>query len=360
MGGVRPRIFLLGFGGVGRTLARRLLETGPTRAPVWNIVAVADSRGVLYDEGGVDLAEALRVKETTASLGPAGARAWDAREALARVMPDIVVEATLSDPLRGEPGTGQVLQALRGGADVVTCNKGPLAVRYAEVEQALRASGRRLRYGTTVGGIVPILETLVEHLPAAEITGVDAVLNTSTQFVLHRLGCGLSFPQAWEEARRLGYTEPDPRRDQEGWDAAMKAAILHNLLFGRPIAPVDVRREPLTPDSEARALRAIQNGGRLVSLTRVRSGQASVELTEVDADSHWVLPGGVNRFCIETRRAGTLSLEGRGAGPEETASGLLADLLTLLRGSGPSSASPPIGERYSLPLPAWTPAGAVG
>ena len=46
---------------------------------------------------------------------------------------------------------------------------------------------------------------------------------------------GASFEDALREAQDLGYAEPDPTNDVEGWDSAYKLAILASLAFGAPV-----------------------------------------------------------------------------------------------------------------------------
>ncbi|MDE1821795.1 MAG: hypothetical protein KGJ23_14925 [Euryarchaeota archaeon] len=342
-GGPRPgprgpsprRVLLLGFGHVGRAVAERLLEEGHGDPDFpWRVVGIVDSRGALIDEAGVDLRAALSSKTTAGRLEGPTWRDWDALQALDELRPEVVVEVSVADPVRGEPGTTHVLAALDAGADVVASNKGPFALRHREVLAAVARTGRRVRYGTTVGGIVPILETLVERLPTAEVTQVRAVLNGTTQFVLDRIAQGASFDDAVGEARRTGLAEPDPSWDLDGHDAALKAAILHNALFTPPITAAEVPRDPLGPDLIPRLQKLRSEGKGVAFVTTVRAGSAEVRCEEVRAGSPWSEGGPANVFEISTRRVGTLLLQGRGAGPQATATGVLADLTSLEALSG--------------------------
>src|SRR5438445_599416 len=57
---------------------------------------------------------------------------------------------------------------------------------------------------------------------------------------------GAGFADALEEAQALGYAEPDPTADVEGFDAAAKAAILAGLAFHTSVGAADVHREGIT------------------------------------------------------------------------------------------------------------------
>lgn len=322
------RLVLVGFGRVARALARRLVASGRPdgKSARFRVVAVFDSRGCVADPRGVALDELIRRKERTGRLEGPGATVWDLDTVLRDLAPQIVVETTWSEPRPGEPGRRHILSALLAGADVVTSNKGPLARHSAEVLETSRMMGRELRFGTTVGGIVPILESIRGPLRACGVTRIEGVVNGTTQFVLGRLADGVSWAEAVASAVQEGITEPDPRHDLDGHDAAMKAAILHNVLFAPPLDPRRVARRPVDASSQARAHRLGEQGRRLVVLTEVTPDGARLRWVEVDRGDPWDLPSATNRFVIETERAGTLTLTGAGAGPEATAAGLLAEL----------------------------------
>ncbi len=241
----------------------------------------------------------------------------------------MVVDVSVSDAVRGEPSTSNLLTALRAGRDAVTSNKGGIALHGHRVARAAAAARCRLRFGTTVGGLVPILEVLVQHLPPGEVLRVRGVMNATSQFVLTQLAEGRTFPEALREGKRLGFTEPDPRRDLDGTDAAFKAAIVHNCLFVPPLHPKEIPREPVTPSLERRAQRARQRGHTLVALAEVRPGAGAIRIQEVPIESAWASPGATSIFEVETRGLGTLRLQGPGAGPEATAAGLYSELLEL-------------------------------
>lgn len=337
------RVVLVGFGHVGRAFASRLAEvTGSERVQRWKVVAIVDSRGAWVDESGVDLRAAVSRKSARGALSGPEIRRWDARTTIEALRPDVVVEVSVSDPEQGEPGAGHILAALEQGADVVSSNKGPFVLRWEEIVALAERQKRSVRFGTTVGAIVPILETLAERLPAAEVTQVRAVLNGTTQFVLSEIARGQGFDQAVSEAQARGYAEPDPSRDLGGIDAAFKATLVHNVLYSPPIEAASVAREPLRPRDVGWIRQVAREGAAVAAVATITRGRAEVRLERVPQKSLWALPGPSNVFEIETRYAGTLVLQGRGAGPAETAVGLLGDLSGLeeatkgIRGPRPS------------------------
>ncbi|MCI4323212.1 MAG: hypothetical protein L3K03_04225 [Thermoplasmata archaeon] len=334
--GVEPlRLALVGFGSVGQEVARRLLEPNfalPDRRSC-RVVAVADSSGWIINDRGIDLAGTLYAKLATGSIGGVPR---DASGLWRTLRPHVVIEVARSDPRTAEPGTTIISTALEAGIDVVTSDKLPIAHHGHELQGRALLKGSELRHSTTVGGIVPILSALKEHLRAAEVLRVDGIANGTTQFVLDSLDHGSSFPAALSEARRQGLTESDPSWDLSGFDSALKGTIIHNLLFAPPITPVQVEREEVDPRRVEEATRDCDSSHRVAALLEVEPQSVRIRLCPVVRGGPWDVREATNVFRVETRHAGTLWFRGAGAGPEATASGVLADLLGLrcLQSSG--------------------------
>src|SRR5690606_30530749 len=93
-------------------------------------------------------------------------------------------------------------------------------------------SGADLYYEAAVAGAIPLVRPLRESLHGDRVTRITGIVNGTTNYVLSRMDAtGAGFHEALEEATELGYAEPDPTADIEGFDAAAKAAILASLAF---------------------------------------------------------------------------------------------------------------------------------
>jgi homoserine dehydrogenase len=322
------RLALVGFGSVGQEVARRLLdpEFVLPDGRACRVVAVADSSGWIIDGAGVDLVSTVRTKRSTGSIGGVPA---DAREVWHTVRPHVVLEVARSDPRTAEPGTSLISSALEAGIDVVTSDKLPIAHHGLDLQQRAFREGSELRHSTTVGGIVPILSALRENLRAADVLRVEGIANGTTQFVLDSLDRGTSFPDAVSEARRQGLTERDPSWDLSGFDSALKGTIIHNLLFEPAITSDQVEREEVDARRVQEATQECDPSHRVAALLDVEPGSVRVRLRVVERGGPWDVREATNVFRVETRHAGTLWFRGAGAGPEATASGVLADLLGL-------------------------------
>src|SRR5262245_51580802 len=131
-----------------------------------------------------------------------------------------------------EPARTLVLRAMEAGKSVVTANKALLAEHGPELFDEAVRRGVDLLYEAAVGGGIPVIRSIREHLAGDRVTRLTAILNGTTNFILTRMTeDGTSLEAAIEEAQALGYAEADPTADVGGHDAAAKAAILATIAF---------------------------------------------------------------------------------------------------------------------------------
>lgn len=321
-------VVLAGVGRVGGALARLLADH-----PELRVIGAADSRSIREDRSGIDLAAIVRGTDGAPRRAPRTAwRRGTLEELLGDLAPvrGTVVELTGADPVHGEPGARLMRTALGSGWNVVSANKGALALHLGDLRARADAAGLALRYSAAVGGAVPVLAALVGPLSAAGVTRIEAVVNGTTQYVLGRVAHGIAGPQALEEARRHGFAEADANFDLSGYDAAAKASLLHATVFGSPLAVEAIPREAVDAALLDRAGSLSGRRRRLVQVAAVERGTAEVRLREVPRGDPWDVEGARNRFVVTTSRAGTLVFEGPGAGPSPTASAVLGDLLAIV------------------------------
>src|SRR6266511_700378 len=189
--------------------------------------------------------------------GQAAGRARHAAAVVADPEVDVVVEV-----MGGiEPARSLILEAIRLGKPVVTANKELLATHGGELFDAADAAGVDLKFEAAVGGAVPIVAPLKESLAGDRVRRVLGIVNGTTNYVLWRMAStGAGYAEALAEATELGYAEPDPRADVEGFDAAAKCAILASLAFNTRVVAGDVYREGITDVTAADIAAAARMG----------------------------------------------------------------------------------------------------
>lgn len=249
-----------------------------------------------------------------------------------------------------DPARDYIARTLASGRHVVTANKEVMAKHGAELLAVAAQHDVRLLYEASVAGGIPIISPLSRDLLANEVTGVTAIVNGTTNFMLTAMANeGADYDVVLAEAQRLGYAEPDPTADVEGFDAVYKLAILCGLAFGLEVAPEAIDRQGISSLIARDFAYASELGYtiKLLASARLSDGAliASVRPTLIGHDEPLAKVDGVlNAVQIEGDLVGSVLFEGPGAGPAPTASAVLADVLELGRdivaGRPPSTVAP--------------------
>ncbi|MFS8638959.1 MAG: homoserine dehydrogenase, partial [Gemmatimonadota bacterium] len=309
------RIALAGCGTVGGALLQLLRERAG---------AIEATHGLHAEVVGILVRDASRPR----APGVASDLITDDVDAFLAVDCDVVIEA-----IGGlEPAHRIACHALAAGRSFITANKALVAAHGEELERIARERNVSFFYEAAVAGGVPIVRVLRDSLLHTGIRSIRGILNGTTNYILTRMGDGVSLAAALAEAQAQGFAEADPSRDLDGRDAADKIAILAWQTFGIPPSTLQVERSGLLPEPEEVVRTADAFGGtvRLVAeCLRTPGGvTASVEPVVVAWDSEFArTPAEENLVVIETEAAGTIRLSGPGAGGSATASAILADLL---------------------------------
>ncbi|POX45482.1 homoserine dehydrogenase [Streptomyces sp. Ru72] len=338
----RYDLALIGFGGVNRALAELVSRRGDRLAGelgfTLRVVAITDLRaGSLVDTDGIDLAPLLAAEPGELDFaGLAGGSADPRNEWVIREVPaDIVVEATFTNPADGEPALSHVRWALESGKHVCTTNKGPVALAGRALKQLAAEHGVGFEFEGSVLSGTPILRTARRLFGGLEITGVQGILNGTSNYVLGRLEEGLDLPAAIAEAQDLGYAEADPTADVEGHDVQLKVMILANEVLGADLRRGDVFCEGISAISPQEVQDAASKGLRwklVGSATRHEDGSVDARVAPLALPAHHPLAGisgPVNAVAFHTDLLGTVTVSGPGAGRIETAYALLSDLIAI-------------------------------
>jgi homoserine dehydrogenase len=145
---------------------------------------------------------------------------------------------------------------------------------------------------------------------------------------------GAPFEMVLREAQELGIAEKDPSLDIDGIDTASKLVILSNSLLDTNAKFADVKREGIrrvTPE----AIRLAREAGQTIKLVGLaRKGQLEVSPKLVPMGHPLAVSGTLNAVTLKLDLAREISISGFGAGPVETSSSLLGDLIDIHRALG--------------------------
>jgi homoserine dehydrogenase len=334
---------LVGFGNVGRALARLLLakqdELRSRYGVEWSVTAIFTGKhGSTIDPSGIPLPQALHLSKAGASLEGLGKMASGKPfgEALLESRAQVVFEMTPLSPDAGEPAISHIEAALQLQLDAVTANKGAVVFGFRKLTELARRNGRRFLFESTVLDGAPVFSLFRETLPATQLLGFRGILNSTTNFILTEMERGKSLEQAVREAQDRGIAEADPAADIDGWDAAFKVSALATVLMGQDLLPSQVERQGIRGLSGEEVRRARSEGlpYKLVCSAELgpRGIQASVHPERVPLSDPlaWVA-GTSSSLHLRTDTLTGLTVTEHEPGPATSAFGLLADWLRIVR-----------------------------
>ena len=335
-------IALIGFGGVNRALADIIAtdEEKFYREMGFNlrIVAVSDMfLGSVYTPEGIDLTllAALPVAQGACATLPNGKATAENEDIIKNSNADIVVEATVTDSVTGQPATSHCRWALSTGKHVSTTNKGPLAFAEKELMDLALKNNVGFEYEGVVMSGTPVLRFADKLLKGSEIHQFSGILNGTANYVLGLVEQGHTFADAITSAQKQGYAEADPSADVEGKDVMLKVIVLANRLWGANLTRDNVQCQGITGLTETMVKEAVAEGchWKLVGkASKQENGSvvASVSPEKLSLEHPLAgISGAVNAITFTSGMLGDVTVSGPGAGRIETAYAILSDIIAI-------------------------------
>ncbi|OPL09736.1 MAG: hypothetical protein AVO33_00175 [delta proteobacterium ML8_F1] len=245
---------------------------------------------------------------------------------------DVVVE------LMGgvEPAFTYIKQAIERGCHVVSANKELMAKRGDELIRLADEKGVLLRYEASVGGGIPLINTITDGLASNRVIKMMGILNGTTNYILTRMTRDrISYEEALGQAKSLGFAEADPTADVEGFDAAYKLAILSRDAFGVVARPEEITRQGIKEISLEDIEYGLELGYKIKLLALGEKKKEHVELSVQPAlisVDHPVASVNqeFNALFVEGNSLGEIMLYGKGAGGMPTGSAVMTDVMEIL------------------------------
>jgi homoserine dehydrogenase len=239
-----------------------------------------------------------------------------------------------------------VKSAIENGKSVVTANKALLAYHRFELQNM---TDKPFEYEASVAGGIPIIKALREGLSANHIESIKGIINGTCNYMLTEMKNGAKYDEILKVAQELGYAEADPTFDVGGFDAAHKLLILASIAYNIDAKPDDILIEGIenidTIDMEfakefgyeIKLLGIAKKDGEFIELrvhpTLVPNNQM---ISKVE--------GVMNAISVVGDKVGETLYYGAGAGGDATASAVISDIISIVRGSN----APMLG--YEKPL----------
>ncbi len=312
------RVAIFGFGTVGSSVARILLESAPAGLEITAIVnRNVQRKRVDWVPGSVRW---LENPDDVLGSSPV-------------VAADVIVE--LCGGL--EPAGDWVRQALASGKSVVTANKKLISLRGIELEKLAIEHGGHLLYGAAVAGGVPVIPGIEHGLAGDRVTRIEGILNGTCNYILSQMDKGAEYTTALAEAQKLGYAEADPTEDVGGLDARAKLAILMRLALRAEVHPEEIEACPITEVAAIDFSYARDLNCTIRQIARAERVQGNLAATVrpmlVPLTSPMAWSRGTENMVITTGHfGGDVVFSGHGAGGHPTAVAVVSDLAGLTHG----------------------------
>lgn len=347
-------VFAFGKGTVGGKLIDQLLETSETlveqRNLKINVIGIADSKQFLFQEEGIGTNWRTDLQNSQHKSDFASIMQLLRNSSLENI---VVVDNTASIEL-----TRAYLNIIRYGFDLVASNKKANSIDYdfyEKLRKELKRRGRLFYYETNVGAGLPIIETIKNLQQSSDtITRIKGVFSGSLSYLFNHYSVEDStFSEVLAEAKKKGYTEPDPREDLSGMDVARKLIILAREV-GLKVEYDEVEIEGLIPKyllelksyaeflEQSEALNDYFNSIksalepeevlRYVGELDVEQNQLKVSLIKASRSTPLGnIQNADSIFEIYTKGYGSqpIIIQGAGVGAEVTARGVYSDLLKI-------------------------------
>ncbi len=226
--------------------------------------------------------------------------------------------------------------SLLAGKNVVTSNKEVVAKFGTELLQIAKENNVRYLFEASVGGGIPIIRPINNDLVSNKITGIDGILNGTTNYILTQMNeNGTSFADALKDAQAKGYAEADPTADVEGIDAARKIVILSSLAYGKCISPDKVSRQGITNVStkDFELAKSLGYTIKLIGHSELINGKilATVSPRFIPLSNPLAHISDVyNGILVEANMLDKVLFYGKGAGKLPTASAVVADIMDIV------------------------------
>jgi homoserine dehydrogenase len=338
---------LIGFGNVARALVRLLLRKQDLLKSQYDVTfsftGISTGRhGFAVNPNGLDIEEALRLVEGGKSISSLSTfQVADSLSVIQHSHAHVMFENSPVNTQTGQPALDHIRTALELGMHAVTANKGPVVHGYRELTALAESKGKTFGFESTVLGGSPVFSVFRETFPLAELSSFKGILNATTNIILSRMESGESYEDAVKYCQSVGVAETDPTNDVDGWDAAIKVAALITVIMDTPFTPQQVNPIGIRGITRDMIEKASLEGKRykLVCTVEKAGDQIHARVTPELVDASSPLYGMMNSSTGVTFRTDVLpdysitvsEREGMSGGPIETAYGLFADFVNIVR-----------------------------
>ena len=296
------------------------------------VVACADHGGIITCNQGLDLERLLTIKKKKNSVRKYNGSSIESggiMDVVENIDAEVVIELTPTNIINGEPGRSHIIAAMKSGKNVITVNKGPLALEFPSLMELAKYNRIAFKFSGTVGGGTPILEFAKRCLNGDRILSFEGILNGTTNYILSKMYEGLDFSEALMDASKRGFAEKDPTLDIDGYDAVAKLVIASNYVMNLKSTMADVQRTGIKDVQAANVDKERKKGNAIKLIAACDGKKLVVGPKPVSTKDPICVNGTLNAITFTCQHSGEQTIIGKGAGGLETASSILRDLIDI-------------------------------
>lgn len=327
-------IGIIGFGGVARAFLQLLVDKEKELNSLdINITYILSGRGEIFNKEGIEIKKLLEFSKSERDISkfPKGESTNTYSNKITKENFDYIIELTPTNIKTGQPAYDYIKEALENKINVITANKGPIALYYKELNNMARENKVSLKIGCTTGGALPTINGGLIDLKGSKILKIEGILNGTSNFILEEMEKELTFENALKKAQDQGIAEKDPTLDVEGYDSAIKLLILTKVLVDENVSLEDIKIKGIrniTTD-EIKKLNEKEKRLKLICKTEITDKvKMTVKPEIVDKEDIFYNVVGKNKAIkYTTDTLGELYLIGGASGLTPAAASILRDLL---------------------------------
>ena len=330
-------IGLIGFGGVGKSFIKLLLEKEDNlkkRGLSFKVKYIIKSDGGIYNKEGINLKDIVKADYNLKDLD--FKEDIDINTIIKNRNIDTLVELTSTNIETGEPGLTHIKLALESGINVVTGNKGPIILQYRTLKNLAEINNVKLGIGCTTGGALPSINVGSFDIAGADILSIEGILNGTSNFILSKMyEDEIDYNNALTNAISLGIAEANYKLDVEGFDTAGKMLILANVLMNSNLNLKDIEIEGINNLRKEAILDEKYKGNKIKLIGKVYKENNKIkayvkpEILNINHPLYFVDNKNKGVY-YKTDTLGDISIIGGASGTINAAASILRDLINMV------------------------------